>query len=143
MRLTRPDCGGIYGSGVWGGCQYGAHVQCGTGLRTTRPDCGGIWGTGTWGQRYYAGHYQCEPPLRTTRPDCGGIWGTGAWGMRHYGGHIQCGYVPPVPPTPTPSAKGYANGGRRRRLKEEDLDDLLFIIACWNAAPRQNASRTN
>lgn len=75
-----------------------------------------------------------------TRPDCGGIYGTSPFGSRYYAGHLKCAYVPPNPPAPTPSAKGYANG-RKRQPKEEDLDDLLFIITCWNAIPRQNASR--
>lgn len=106
---------------------------------STRPDCGGIYGTAPYGSRYYGGHVQCGSTTRTTRPDCGGIWGTGAWGMRYYGGHIQCGVVPPIPPVPPPRARGYANG-RRPLRKEEDLEDLLFIIMLWNALPRQGAS---
>lgn len=130
MADTRQDCGGIYGSGTWGGRYYGGHVQCGTPLRTTRPDCGGIYGSGTWGQRYYAGHYQCLPPIRTERPDCGGIWGSGAFGMRYYGGHIQCGYVPPNPPTPAPS-RYRAGRSQKKPAKQEDLDDLITIIMMW------------
>ncbi len=137
MPTARPDFGGIWGTGTWGGRQYAAHIQCGAGLRTTRPDCGGIWGAGVWGGRYYAGHVQCFPPMRTTRPDCGGIWGTGAWGMRYYAGHIQCGEVPPIPPVPSGNN---GRGNQRWRRKEEDLDDLLFIITCWNALPRQAAT---
>ncbi len=29
MRLTRPDCGGIWGTGAWGMRYYGGHIQCG------------------------------------------------------------------------------------------------------------------
>lgn len=136
---TRPDCEGTYGSGTYGHLPYASHVQCGD-SEDTRPDCGGIYGSGTYGQRYYAGHIQCVPDQIETRPDCGGIYGTGSYGMRYYAGHIHCGDTPPIPPEPTATrAKGYSNG-RIKPRKEEDLDDLLWIIMLWNAIPRPSAS---
>lgn len=133
MADTRPDCGGIYGSGSYGSRYYGGHVQCGVPLRTTRPDCGGIYATGTYGQRYYAGHRQCAPPLRVTRPDCGGIWATGAYGMRYYGGHIQCGGGP-IPP-PTPPGRRYRAGRSQLRIHKEDLPEIVLITALFNLLP--------
>lgn len=66
--------------------------------------------------------------MRTIRPDCGGIYGTATYGQRYYAGHVQCGEAPPTPPPPVDQRKGYAN---RRKPKQEDLDDLIFIVMLW------------
>lgn len=140
LPTTRPDCGGMFGTGTFGQRYFAGHIQCSPDLPTTRPDCGGMFGTGSFGQRYFAGHYQCNPVLPTTRPDCGGMFGTGAFGMRYFAGHIQCGEVPPPPPAPTRRVqKGYAN---KRRPKQEDLDDLIFIIMLWQGVRTQPTTAT-
>ncbi len=120
MSDTRPDIGGLYGSGTYAQRPYAAPIQTQNNYQT-RPDCGGMWGTGTWGGRWWAGHIQCGfvPPIPP---------------------------IPPIPPTPEGSSSGGSGKKRRhirdwtpphrqpeipRRSEAGDEEDLELILTLW------------
>ncbi len=95
MSDTRPDIGGLYGSGTYAQRPYASPIQT---AYPTRPDCGGMWGSGTWGGRWWAGHIQCgeTPPIPP---------------------------IPPVPPEPDDGFGG--GGGRRKKRIIREHDRLI------------------
>lgn len=154
---TRPDCGGVFGTAIFGQPAFGGHNHCAPPSSTdSRPDCGGVFGTATFGGTYFGGHLQCNPPPPdgpTTRPNCGGIYGTATFGQAYFGGHYECNvFPPPKPVAPTDERHGggpppthgqardildlradrqkTAENWERSQIEADD-EEVAFIIGLW------------